>query len=229
MEIKDKTIAQIQTREQQPVQQQPSWDIPVPLSWGAALSLAGTFGAFLAWFTYDRYIKPRQYSWLSKLKRPYADIEAIANQLQTIRGETGADRAVLMELNSKRGTMVGIAQETVNRGISKVEFSARDNQGECVKKILQRFNDNPFVSRETEKITNAPEYQGFLNDYNTSYAIYYKIGERESTSWVLALHFPEFAYANYETSLSLKSRIEQICSVIFYRVLQRSPVEGLIK
>ena len=218
-----------QAREQQPVQQTPQWDIPAPLSFGAAVSLAGTFGAVLAYYVYDRHIKPRQYAWLTRIKRPYQDMEAIANQLQTIRGETGADRAVLMELDSKRGTMIGIAQETANRGIAKIEFSARDNQGDCVKKILQRFNENPFVSRETEKITNAPEYQGFLNDYNTSYVIYYKIGEKESTSWVLALHFPEFAYANYETSLSLKSRIEQICSVIFYRVLQRSPVEGLIK
>lgn len=217
------------TQTQQPANQQPSWEIPTTWSWGTIAPIAGSLLALGAWLVYDRGIKPRLYSWISTLKRPYADIEAIANQLQTIRGETGADRAVLMELNSKRGTMIGLAQETANRGIAKIEFSARDNQGECVKKILQRFNENPFVSRETEKITNAPEYQGFLNDYNTSYVIYYKIGEKESTSWVLALHFPEFAYANYETSLSLKSRIEQICSVIFYRVLQRSPVEGLIK
>lgn len=218
-----------QAREQQPVQQQPFLEMPSTWTWGAVLSVAGTFALFGLWVVYDRTIKPRQYSWLTRYKRPYEDMEAIANQLQTIRGETGADRAVLMELNSKRGTMIGIAQETANRGIAKIEFSARDNQGECVKKILLRFNDQPFVFRETEKITNASEYQGFLNDYNTSYVIYYKIGEKESTSWVLALHFPEFAYANYETSLSLKSRIEQICSVIFYRVLQRSPVEGLIK
>lgn len=218
-----------QAREQQPVQQQPSGAFPSAWSWGTVAPIVGSLGALGAWLVYDRGIKPRLYSWISRLKRPYADIEAIANQLQTIRGETGADRAVLMELDSKRGTMIGIAQETANRGIAKIEFSARDNQGECVKKILLRFNENPFVFRETEKMTNAPEYQGFLNDYNTSYAIYYKIGEKESTSWVLALHFPEFAYANYETSLSLKSRIEQICSVIFYRVLQRSPVEGLIK
>ncbi len=218
-----------QAKEQQPAQQQPLLDMPSTWTWGAVLPVAGTFALFGLWVVYDRVIKPQQYAWLTRYKRPYEDMEAIANQLQTIRGETGADRAVLMELDSKRGTMIGIAQETANRGIAKIEFSARDNQGDCVKKILQRFNENPFVSRETEKITNAPEYQGFLNDYNTSYVIYYKIGEKESTSWVLALHFPEFAYANYETSLSLKSRIEQICSVIFYRVLQRSPVEGLIK
>lgn len=219
---------QTQAREQQPAQQQPLLNTPSTWTWGAVLSVTGTFALFGLWIVYDRVIKPQQYSWLTKYKRPYEDMEAIANQLQTVRGETGADRAVLMELNSKRGTMIGIAQETANRGIAKIEFSARDNQGECVKKILQRFNENPFVYRETEKITNAPEYQGFLNDYNTSYVIYYQIGEKESISWVLALHFPEFAYANYETSLSLKSRIEQICSVIFYRVLQRSPVEGLI-
>jgi hypothetical protein len=227
-----KIIAQnVQTQpriEQQP-QPQPQWDVPQSLSWGTALSLAGTFGGILAWLVYDRLIKPRQYAWLSKMRRPYEDIESIADGLQAIRGETGADRAVLMEVDSKRGTMVSLVQEVIHAGVAKISFSARDNQADCVKKILQRFNDDAFISRETDKIADADQYQGFLNNYGVAYVIYYKVGERDSTAWILALHFSYLAHVDYMSAIDLKPRIKQVCSSMFYLLLQRSPVDGLIK
>jgi hypothetical protein len=218
-----------QARTEQPQQQQPQWDIPTPLTWGAAVSLAGTFGAFLAWMLYDRVIKPRQYAWFAKMRRPYESLEAIANGLQAIRGETGADRAVLMEVDSKRGTMIALAQEVVHAGVSRIIFSARDNQADCVKKILQRFNDDAFVNRETEQILDADQYQGFLNNYGVAYVIYYKVGERDSTAWILALHFSYIAHVDYMSAIGLRQRIKQVCSSMLYLLLQRSPVEGLIK
>lgn len=231
MDFKDKAIAQTAQQTQAREQQNPqlTWEIPPALSWGAAFSLAGTFGTFLVWFTYDRYIKPRQYAWFSKMRRPYEDVETISNLLQTIRGETGAERALLMEVDSKRGTMVPIAQEVLNAGIGKISFSAQDNQADCVRKILQRFNDDPFITRETDLITDAPQYQGFLNNYNTSYVIYYKLGERESTAWILALHFFYKSHVDFIAAVNLRESIIRDCSAMLYRLLQRSPVEGLIK
>lgn len=208
---------------------QPAWDIPQSLSWGAAFSLAGTFSLFVAWKVYDLYIKPRQYGWFAQLKRPMEDMEAIGNLLQTIRGETGVDRAVLMEVDSKRGTMIALAQEVVHSGIAKIVFSPKDNQADCVRKILQRFNDDSFISRETEQISDANQYQGFLNNYGIAYVIYYKIGEKDSTAWILALHFSYMAHVDYLSAIDLKTRIKQVCSSMYYLLLQRSPVEGLIK
>ena len=230
MEFKDRAIAQnvqTQAREQQN-QQQPAWEIPPTLSWGAGVSLSGAAAYFLAYKIYDRYIKPRQYSWFAKIRRPYEDMEAIANGLQVIRGETGADRAVLMEVDSKHGTMIALAQEVTHAGVTKIIFSARDNQADCVKKILQRFNDDAFINRETEKIADADQYQGFLNNYGVAYVIYYKVGERDSTAWILALHFSCRAHVDYMSAIDLKQRIKQVCSSMFYLLLQRSPIEGLI-
>ncbi len=232
MEFKDKAIAQnvqTQAREQQNQQnQQPAWDIPPTLSWGAGVSLSGAAAYFLAYKIYDRFIKPRQYAWFAKIRRPYEDMEVIANGLQVIRGETGADRAVLMEVDSKRGTMISLAQEVIHAGVTKIIFSARDNQADCVKKILQRFNDDSFINRETEKIADADQYQGFLNNYGVAYVIYYKVGERDSTAWILALHFSCRAHVDYMSAIDLKQRIKQVCSSMFYLLLQRSPIEGLI-
>jgi hypothetical protein len=231
VDFKDRAIAQnvqIQAREQQN-QQQPVWEVPPTLSWGAGISLSGAAAYFLAYKIYDRFIKPRQYAWFAKMRRPYEDMEAIANGLQTIRGETGAERAVLMEVDSKRGTMISLAQEVLHAGVAKIIFSARDNQADCVKKILQRFNDDLFINRETENITDAEQYQGFLNNYGVAYVIYYKVGERDSTAWILALHFSYIAHVDYMAALDLRQRIKQVCSSMLYLLLQRSPVEGLIK
>lgn len=231
MDFKNKAIAQnvqTQAREQQN-QQQPAWEILPPLSWGAVLSILGTSSLFLGWKIYDRYIKPRQYSWFAKMRRPYEDMESIANGLQTIRGETGADRAVLMEVDSKRGTMISLAQEVFHAGVAKIIFSARDNQADCVRKILQRFNEDSFIGRETENIADAEQYQAFLNNYGVAYVIYYKVGERDSTAWILALHFSYMAHVDYIAALDLRQRIKQVCSSMLYLLLQRSPVEGLIK
>jgi hypothetical protein len=230
VDFRDKAIAQTsqtQAREQQ--NQQPSWDVPPTLSWGATLSILGSASIFIGWKTYDRLIKPRQYSWFAKMRRPYEDMEAIANGLQAIRGETGADRAVLMEVDSKRGTMIALAQEVIHAGIAKIVFSSRDNQADCVKKILQRFNDDVFINRETEKISDADQYQGFLNNYGVAYVIYYKVGERDSTAWILAMHFSYMAHVDYMAAIELRQRIRQVSSSMFYLLLQRSPVEGLIK
>lgn len=230
MKSRSSAIAQTtQAREQQPVQQQPSWGIPSTWSWGTIAPIVGSLGALGAWLIYDRGIKPRLYSWISRLKRPYADIEEIANGLQTIRGETGAERAIVMEVDCKRGTMIALAQEVDDAGTSKIVFSDRDNQADCVKKILQRFNDDSFVVRETDKITGAEQYQGFLSYYGIGYAIYYKVGENGSTAWILALHFSNLAHVDYLTAVDLRYRIEQVGSSMFYLLLQRSPVEGLIK
>lgn len=219
----------VQTQPKIEHQQQPQWDIPPTLSWGATVSVLGSMSFFIGWKVYDRLIKPRQYSWFAKLKRPYEDMEAIANGLQTIRGETGADRAVLMEVDSKRGTMIALAQEVIHAGIAKIIFSPRDNQGDCVRKILQRFNDDSFICRETEQILDANQYQGFLNNYGVAYVIYYKLGEKESTAWILALHFSYMAHVDYLSAKDLRQRIKQVCSSMFYLLLQQSPVEGLIK
>jgi hypothetical protein len=230
VDFKDKAIAQnVQTQAREQQNQQPAWDIPPTLSWGATLSVLSTSSFFLAWKVYDRYIKPRQYSWFAKLRRPYEDMEAIADGVQAIRGETGADRAVLIEVDSKRGTMISLAQEVIHAGIAKIIFSPRDNQSDCVKKILQRFNDDAFINRETENISDADQYQGFLNNYGVAYVIYYKIGERDSTAWILALHFSYMAHVDYLAAIDLRQRIRQVCSSMFYLLLQRSPVEGLIQ
>ena len=231
MDFKNQAIAQNSQTQQRIEQQQnqPAWDVPQTLSWSAALSFLCTSGLFLGWKIYDRHIKPRQYGWYSKLRRSQEDVEAIANGLQAIRGETGADRAVLMEVDSKRGTMISLSQEVMHSGIAKIVFSARDNQADCVKKILQRFNDDSFINRETEQIVDAHQYQGFLNNYGVAYVIYYKIGEKDSAAWILALHFSYYAHMDYLSAIDLKSRIKQICSAMYYCLLQRSPVEGLIK
>ncbi len=215
-----------QITEQNPNQQQ--WEIPPNLSWGAGVT-GSTVLVFLAWLACDRLIKPRVYGWYSRLKRPYADLETISNILQTIRGETGAERALLMEMNSKRGTMIPLAQEVLNDGIGKIVFSPQDNQADCVRKILQRFNDDCFITRETDQISDAPQYQGFLNNYNTSYVIYYKLGEKDSTAWILALHFFYKSHVDYIAAVDLRESIIRNCSAMLYRLLQRSPVEGLIK
>ena len=229
MEFKDKAIAQnVQTQAREQQNQQPAWDIPPTLSWGAGVSLSGAAAYFLAYKIYDRFIKPRQYAWFAKIRRPYEDMEAIANGLQTIRGETGAERAVLMEVDSKRGTMISLAQEVLHAGVAKIIFSARDNQANCVKKILQRFNDDLFISRKTENITDAEQYQAFLNNYGVAYVIYYKVGERDSTAWILALHFSYMAHVDYIAALDLRQQIKQVCSSMFYLLLQQSPIEGLI-
>lgn len=220
-------ITQTQAREQQP--QLPHTTAPQNVPWATILPVLGTSSLILIWKIYDLYIKPRQYSWFAKLKRPYESIEAIANGLQAIRGETGADRAVLMEVDSKRGTMISLAQEVIHAGVAKIVFSARDNQADCVKRILARFNDDAFINRETEQIADAQQYQGFLNNYGVAYVIYYKIGERDSTAWILALHFSYMAHVDYISAINLQQRIRQVCSSMFYLLLQRSPVEGLIK
>lgn len=215
------------SREGQP--QPIYWEIPQALTWGGALSFLGAASVFLIWKTYDSYIKPRQYSWFAKMRRSQESMEAITNGLQTIRGETGAERAVVMEVDSGRGTMIAIAQEVDHAGTAKIIFSAQDNHADCVKKILQRFNDDAFAIRETDKIADASQYRGFLNYYGIGYVIYYKIGEKDSTAWILALHFSALAHVDYMTAIDLRYRIEQVGSAMLFLLLQRSPVDGLIK
>jgi hypothetical protein len=225
----DSAIAQTTQPRIEQLQPPPAWDIPSSVSWGTIFTVLCSSAGLLAWKIYDLHVKPRQYVWLTRLKRPQENLEAISNGLQTVRGETGADRAVLMEVDSKRGTMLAVAQEVIHNGIAKITFSAKDNQADCVKKILQRFNDDSFINRETEQISDANQYQGFLNNYGVAYVIYYKIGEQNSTAWILALHFNYTAHVDYLSAIDLRQRIKQVCSTMYYLLLQRSPVEGLIK
>lgn len=207
----------------------PHWDIPPAISVGAAISVSSSIGFFVVWKVYDRWIKPKQYGWFAQLKRPYEIIESVGNGLQNIRLQTKCDRSVLMEVDSNRGTMIALAQEVAHAGISKINFSASENKSDCVKKILQRFNDDCFVYRETKSITEAKQYQGFLNNYGIIYVIYYKIGEINNTTWILALHFSCKGEDDYMQAIDLQSKIKQVCSSMFFSLLQQSPVEGLFK
>lgn len=211
------------------IEQKPNlqhWEIPPSVGVGVTSS---TVIAFIAWLAYDRIIKPKAFGWYSKLRRPYENMEVIANLLQTSRDGTGADRAVLMELDIKRGTMISLSQDVIHAGIAKIIFSVNDNQANCVKTILQRFNNESFVYRETERISDAHEYQGFLNNYGIAYVIYYKIGEINSTAWILSLHFSRQSHANYVAAINLKQQIKNTCSSIFYLLRERSPVDRLMK
>lgn len=231
LQIKQEAIAQtVQTQPRiENNQQPPNWNSQVSFSWSTAIPVISTVSLFVAWVVYDRYLRRVKDEWFAKFKRPVENMEAMSNWMQSVRGETGADRAILMEVESNRGTMIPLIQETVHLGVSKIAFSSQDNQSECVKKILQRFNDDRFISRETEQITDAPQYQGFLNSYGIAYVIYYKIGESDSTTWILALHFNFLAHVDFISAKELRQRIEQICSSIYYLLSLRSPMDGLMK
>lgn len=202
-----------------------NWGIPPSIGVGVTSS---TVFAFISWLIYDRIIKPKFFRLYSKLKRPYENMESIANLIQTNREVTGADRAVLVELDTERGTMIALSQEVAHAGISKIIFSDKDNQVSCVKRIIQRFNNDSFIYRETELIPDD-EYQGFLNNYGIAYVIYYKIGEVNSTSWILSLHFSWPLHANYVAAINLKPQIKHACNSMLFLLRQGSPVDGLMK
>ena len=202
-----------------------NWEIPPSVGVGVTSS---TVFVFISWLAYDRIIKPRAFGWYSKLKRPYENMESIANLIQTSRDTTGADRAVLLELDTKKGTMIALSQEVIHAGVSKIIFSDKDNQVNCVRKILQRFNSDSFICRETELIPDD-EYQGFLNNYGIAYVIYYKIGEANTTAWILSLHFSWQLHANYLAAINLKPQIKHACSSMLFLLRQGSPVDGLMK
>jgi hypothetical protein len=195
-------------------------DISVLLG-GSSVLIASIWGiGYLLW---DRVFKPRGDRLYAKLMHPYNNLETVRNNVQIIRSETNAQRAVLMELNSRSGLMFDVAQE-MDSGISKIFFTSQDNQPSCIKKILERFHDEKFISREVDKV-ELDSYKGFLRSHGVNFVIYYKIGGYNDINWMLALHYRYTNHADFLNACDMRAQIGARCDELYYQLMQRSPVK----
>ena len=192
------------------------------LAGGSSIGLGITFAIWLLW---DRIVKPWSNPKIARMMHSYTSLEAIKNIVQVVRSESNAQRAVLLELNTRNGLMFNVAQE-VDSGYATIELSPNDSQLSCVKKILERFrNDEKFISKKVDEIT-VDSYKGFLQSHGVFSVIYCKVGMRDDINWILALHYFEGkdnffvdACERFETQIIKRS------NELFFQLMQQSPVK----
>jgi hypothetical protein len=211
-------MSQAQSRIEQPSQQHPQWDIPKDLStYSPVVTAIGVTILFL-WRKYgQRWYDQRKV----QMMRPYKIAGQIDDNMQVVRAMSNAHRAMLLEVDTKANNLSIINQTVMDSGISELALEFSDDQAECIKAISNRFKDQNFIAREVSKIPEGI-YRGFMLQRGIEWVIYCKLGEYNSVTWFIALHYRYETYANYETaSEKLRQPILDIGSAIFSLLLQK--------
>lgn len=204
--------------EVQPSQQTPQWDIPKEVAAYSPLATPIFIIGLIAWRQWgQRWYDRRK----SQLLRPYRITEQIDNNMQVIRAMANAHRAMLLEVDTQKNDLKIINQTVMDAGISELSLEFSQDQSECVRAIANRFRDSNFILREVEKIPEGL-YRGFMLQRGICWIIYCKLGESDSTTWFIALHYRYELYTNYANAHEkLRQEIIDLCSQTYSLLLQK--------